>query len=219
MARRKAHRATNRSLIRPSSFTTGSRRRRKRAAVRIGPELPLVRLRQKESAILLKANVDLATIGDVPKKRKAIGPLPGPPSTDQRLRSPPPFSQSASSASQGGRKGHKRQKSDMSWYQSSSSGHSRVEESDRTTRGASPIQISRLGATHERSRSEAGRHSVSSLLSTEPADSSSVPHQGSSSQHYHHQPQDGSEGEPSTPYRTGGGEERSARRTSPEELN
>jgi hypothetical protein len=217
MARCKARRAINRSLARPSFFTTGSHRRRKRAAVRIGPELPLVRLRQKESAILLKANVDLATIGDAPKKRKAIGPMPGPASTDQRLRSPPPFSQSTSSASQGGRKGHKRQKSDMSWYQSSSSGQSRVEESDRTTRGASPIQVSRLGATHERSRSEAGRHSVSSLLSAEPVDSSSAPHQGSSSQHYHHQPQDGQGGEPSTPYRTGG-EDRSARRT-PEESN
>ncbi|KAL8288583.1 hypothetical protein RB597_000618 [Gaeumannomyces tritici] len=64
------------------------------------------------------------TIGESPqRKRKATGPVPGPPppSSQQRLRSPP-FVHSSTSAG-GRRRGHMRQRSDLSLYRPSGRGN------------------------------------------------------------------------------------------------
>lgn len=91
--------------------------------------------------------------GETSKKRKSG------PSSEQQTRSPPPASNNPGP----NRRGHKRQRSDMSWYRST--GQERAEESDRSVREASPAQVSR-----ERSRSEVGKHPVSLMLSNEPSE-------------------------------------------------
>ena len=97
-------------------------------------------------------------VGDGPKKRKAAG--------EQQTRSPPPFASSSSSNTTGhNTKGHKRQRSDVSWYRPSYGAQDRTEESDSAVREKSPPSSSR-----ERARSEAGKHSVPSLLSADPAE-------------------------------------------------
>jgi len=99
-----------------------------------------------------------APLGDITKKRK-----PGSSTTDQPPRSPPSFTSSHMQPSSN-RRGHKRQRSDLSWYRSNTTQEG-AEESDRSAKEKSPVRASR-----ERSRSEVGKHSVSSLLSGYPAE-------------------------------------------------
>ncbi|CAI6096969.1 unnamed protein product [Clonostachys chloroleuca] len=113
--------------------------------------------------------------GDPPRKRKATGPQPvgSSFSNEQRLRSPPPFPQATSANPPPSRKHHKRQKSDMSWYSSSLPMQERAEEADRSrgdSLGPASGPASRPTSSRGRSRSEAGKPSVSSLLSTEPVE-------------------------------------------------
>ncbi|KAJ4197574.1 hypothetical protein NW767_001182 [Fusarium falciforme] len=114
--------------------------------------------------------------GETPRKRKATGqhqPAPSPTRIEQRLRSPPPpFSQSSfvNPTSRGGRRGHTRQRSDMSPFRTAGPGRLRRESFGGPLRRMSPIRSS-PGPSQERvgsERSESQKQSVSSLLSEEP---------------------------------------------------
>ncbi|CAM1503975.1 Fc.00g015660.m01.CDS01 [Cosmosporella sp. VM-42] len=114
--------------------------------------------------------------GETPRKRKATGQhAPSPTRADTRFRSPPPFVQSSLSNPTRARRGHTRQRSDMSSYREP--GRSRRESFGGPLRGLSPIRSSAPGPSQrpshergssERERSESQKHSVSSMLSEEP---------------------------------------------------
>ncbi|KLU85336.1 hypothetical protein MAPG_04364 [Magnaporthiopsis poae ATCC 64411] len=140
-----------------------------------------------------------ASVGESPqRKRKATGPIPGPPpSTQQRLRSPP-FVHSSTSAA-GRRRGHSRQRSDLSLYRPSGRGNgggsgrhdqagghgyggmspayssapSSAREGDMS--GESSRQQQQQPQQHhpppppQAPQARSGPHSVSSLLSEEPS--------------------------------------------------
>ncbi|KAK3989812.1 hypothetical protein QBC44DRAFT_342298 [Cladorrhinum sp. PSN332] len=128
------------------------------------------------------------SVGESPRKRKAVGPQPPvpPPSTTQRFRSPP-FSQSAalSNPPPGRRRGHSRQRSDVGTYRSGglrgraeSAGPGR-EMSPMHTSGASSARESNEPSSQQQipsssrtlppqAPSRTGAHSVSSLLSDNP---------------------------------------------------
>ncbi|KAI0137372.1 hypothetical protein BJ170DRAFT_590304 [Xylariales sp. AK1849] len=116
---------------------------------------------------------------DSPRKRKATGPQPAapPPNTQARYRSPP-FNQSAGSSAlsnppPGRRRGHSRQRSDVSTYRPT--GRSRG-ESFGPARALSPsLGTPREGVPLDASiQTRSSAHSVSSLLSDHPS-----PHYGS----------------------------------------
>ncbi|KAI2634280.1 hypothetical protein GGS26DRAFT_590123 [Hypomontagnella submonticulosa] len=111
--------------------------------------------------------------GESPKKRKATGPQPAaPPPSQARFRSPPFGQHGGSTLSNpppGRRRGHSRQRSDVSSYRSA--GRGRIEHFG-PHRGLSPG----LGAPREAGMGESssqqprsGAHSVSSLLSDQPS--------------------------------------------------
>ncbi|QUC23962.1 uncharacterized protein UV8b_08203 [Ustilaginoidea virens] len=104
--------------------------------------------------------------GESSKKRKALGPpQPGGTPGGQPLRSPPPFIQSTFANPPPGRKGgHKRQRSDVSWYRPQ--GY-HVEESERAPRPVTPIRDVKAEFSRERYVADPSRHSVSTLLSHE----------------------------------------------------
>ncbi|KAK3943471.1 hypothetical protein QBC46DRAFT_33593 [Diplogelasinospora grovesii] len=128
--------------------------------------------------------------GESPRKRKATGPQPAapPPSSSQRLRSPP-FSHSTglSNPPPGRRRGHSRQRSDLGGYRAAGAGRGRG-ESLGPQREASPMpsratgpgpsrdsgeaSSSQLHQQHQQSQQQApsrsGAQSVSSLLSDNP---------------------------------------------------
>lgn len=121
-------------------------------------------------------------VGDTPKKRKATGqPTASPTRGETRFRSPPTFGHGGLSTTARPRRGHTRQRSDMSSYRSSESGRSRRESFGGPLRGMSPIPSSALGSSQGPSResgsserSEPPKHSVSSMLSEEPRQSSQL---------------------------------------------
>ncbi|KAL7623944.1 hypothetical protein AAE478_005501 [Parahypoxylon ruwenzoriense] len=110
---------------------------------------------------------------DSPKKRKATGPQqPAPPPSQSRFRSPP-FGQhggpsTLSNPPPGRRRGHSRQRSDISSYRSA--GRGRI-EGFGPHRGLSPsLSASRETAVAEPSQQpRSAAHSVSSLLSDQPS--------------------------------------------------
>ncbi|KAI0882446.1 uncharacterized protein GGS22DRAFT_191033 [Annulohypoxylon maeteangense] len=110
-----------------------------------------------------------------PKKRKATGPQqPAPPPSQPRFRSPPFGQHGGSTLSNpppGRRRGHSRQRSDISSYRSA--GRGRI-ESFGPHRGLSPgLGPSREAGMGESSQQQqqprSGAHSVSSLLSDQPS--------------------------------------------------
>ncbi|POR37976.1 Uncharacterized protein TPAR_01813 [Tolypocladium paradoxum] len=106
--------------------------------------------------------------GDTHRKRKTTGSQqPSQAPSEPRPRSPPPFIQSSLSNPPPGRRTHKRQKSDVSWYRSP--GHGQVEESDRAARATTPNRDPNMGSSREAYGTESKKHSVSALLSQEPA--------------------------------------------------
>ncbi|KAK4202575.1 hypothetical protein QBC40DRAFT_321409, partial [Triangularia verruculosa] len=157
------------------------------------------------------------SVGESPRKRKAAGPQPPipPPSTAQRLRSPP-FQHGAglSNPPPGRRRGHSRQRSDLGSYRAGgrglrgeSSGPGR-EMSPMHTSGTSSARESEPSASSQPQQSHrappqptpmrAGAHSVSSLLSDTPQSPQPPTHQFAVSseprqfqqqqqQHHHHQ--------------------------------
>jgi hypothetical protein len=123
------------------------------------------------------------TVGESPRKRKAAGTQPAapPPSQHPRLRSPPLtlHSGTLSNPPPGRRRGHSRQRSDLSSYRSS--GRGRVENLGplgRVSPGQWSVDSSSTrddggGETEQPARSGGG-HSVSSLLSAEPPPQASL---------------------------------------------
>lgn len=111
-----------------------------------------------------------------PKKRKATGPQqPAPPPTSQPQYTSPPFSQTGSSVSNtpsSRRRGHSRQRSDMSSRALDSYGRPSSRQGGFTSRGlASPIQAQSgeqsqvsVASTEPPRRRSGGSHPVSSLL-------------------------------------------------------
>ncbi|KAF4448726.1 hypothetical protein F53441_7905 [Fusarium austroafricanum] len=114
------------------------------------------------------------TIGETPRKRKATGQhhAPSPTRSEQRYRSPPPLSQSSLSnaAFRGSRRGHSRQRSDMSPFRVTGPGRSRRESFGGPLRRMSPIRSSTPMPPQDRLGSERSeqRQSVSAMLSEEP---------------------------------------------------
>jgi hypothetical protein len=107
--------------------------------------------------------------GEIPKKRKVLGPQP-PGSAfgeQQRFRSPPPSHHGAPAESPQ-QKGHKRQRSEVSWYQQS---EQRQPPGPEHYRGISPTM------PRDRDRPESRKPSVTSLLSGEPDDAGAGPQQ------------------------------------------
>ncbi|KAI1471550.1 uncharacterized protein F4812DRAFT_183491 [Daldinia caldariorum] len=108
-----------------------------------------------------------------PKKRKATGPQQAPPPPSQaRFRSPPFGQHSGSSALSnpppGRRRGHSRQRSDVSAYRST--GRGRIEPFGPhrgLSPGLGPSRETGVGEVSQSSRS--GAHSVSSLLADQPS--------------------------------------------------
>ncbi|KUJ15510.1 uncharacterized protein LY89DRAFT_588059 [Mollisia scopiformis] len=111
-----------------------------------------------------------------PKKRKATGPQqPAPPPTSQPQYTSPPFSRTGSSVSNtpsSRRRGHSRQRSDMSSRGLDSYGRPSSRQGGFTSRGLAspsqaqsgePTQVSTMSAEAPRRRS-GGSHPVSSLL-------------------------------------------------------
>ncbi|KKO98096.1 hypothetical protein THAR02_09798 [Trichoderma harzianum] len=117
--------------------------------------------------------------GEAQKKRKTTGgasqQVTRAPSED-RYRSPPPFTQPGSSnPASPSRKSHKRQRSDVSWYRPP--GQMYGEDPDRP-RARTPTQAPSWGPSpREREDSRSAKQSVSSLLSREPDDSSALSRQ------------------------------------------
>ncbi|KIL91386.1 hypothetical protein FAVG1_05002 [Fusarium avenaceum] len=111
------------------------------------------------------------TIGETPRKRKATGQhhAPSPTRSEQRYRSPPPFSQSSLSNApfRGSRRGHSRQRSDMSPFRVTGPGRSRRESFGGPLRRRSPIRSSTPMPYQNRQGSEQ-KQSVSAMLSEEP---------------------------------------------------
>ncbi|TVY76931.1 hypothetical protein Focb16_v006641 [Fusarium oxysporum f. sp. cubense] len=108
--------------------------------------------------------------GETPRKRKATGHhAPSPARSEQRYRSPPPLSQSGSSSAafRGSRRGHSRQRSDMSPFRVIGPGRSRRESFGGPLRRMSPIRSSTSIPSQERPGSE-NKQSVSAILSEEP---------------------------------------------------
>jgi len=114
-----------------------------------------------------------------PKKRKATGPQQAaPPPTSQPQYTSPPFSQTGSSVSNtpsSRRRGHSRQRSDMS-YGRPTSRHRHTESTFSAQSGASPPQTQGSefqGLAAEPRRRSGGSHPVSSMLEqSEPRPSS-----------------------------------------------
>ncbi|KAH7366742.1 hypothetical protein B0T11DRAFT_46838 [Plectosphaerella cucumerina] len=113
-------------------------------------------------------NQTASASGESPRnKRKATGPPePAPAPTQQRLKSPSALDSGRSSrnASPERRRGHSRQRSDVSSYRAS--GGRRRGDSIGPARAMSPLASSNVSAQVPRS---IGGHSVSSLLSEEPS--------------------------------------------------
>lgn len=107
-----------------------------------------------------------------PKKRKATGPQqPAPPPTSQPHYTSPPFSHGGSSVSntpQARRRGHSRQRSDVSARGFGDYGRNnrhRPEAGFTSSNLQSPIQVSEQGHhSSEPRRHSGGSHSVSSML-------------------------------------------------------
>ena len=106
-----------------------------------------------------------------PRKRKATGPQPAAPAPPQARNRSPPFSQQISNPPPGRRRGHSRQRSDISSYRPIGRGRG---ESFGHYRGPSPgFGSSREGTMAESSQAppqpRSSAHSVSSLLSDQPS--------------------------------------------------
>ncbi|KAK9424685.1 hypothetical protein SUNI508_03562 [Seiridium unicorne] len=122
---------------------------------------------------------------DSPRKRKATGPQqPAPPPNTQASRRSPPFSHSAGSSTlsnppPGRRRGHSRQRSDMSSYRSTGRGRG---DSFGPSRALSPgLGTPREGVPLESSlQGRSNTHTVSSLLSDQ-----SSPHYGTDPRAHH----------------------------------
>ena len=119
---------------------------------------------------LWKANYVRA--GDTPKKRKATGSQQGNAPPSDGFHSPPPPPPPPPTAegnpnASSGRKAHKRQRSDASWFRSSEYGHSESEA--RLVPATSPGPATAL----ERDIKEPRKHSVTAMLSGE-ADAGNV---------------------------------------------
>ena len=112
-------------------------------------------------------------LGETPKKRKAIEapPPPKPPPINERPQSPAAFVQTSLSNPPAIRRGHKRQRSDATWYQPGDPGT--LEGEPRSKRNVSPTQDPKPSSSHE-----PRKHSVTSMLSSEPGSGS-----GTSSSH------------------------------------
>ncbi|KAI2631986.1 hypothetical protein GGR54DRAFT_645942 [Hypoxylon sp. NC1633] len=111
--------------------------------------------------------------GESPKKRKATGPHQAPPPPSQTRFRSPPFGQPGGSSTlsnppPGRRRGHSRQRSDVSSYRPG--GRGRI-EGFGPHRGPSPsLGVSRESGVGELSQqTRSGAHSVSSLLSDQPS--------------------------------------------------
>ncbi len=126
-------------------------------------------------------------VGDSPRKRKATGPQQAapPPSSTQRLKSPPFAHSALSNPPPGRRRGHSRQRSDLGSYRPPGRGRS---EGLGSQRGTSPILASGPASTSRESEASStqhhhqqpfhaqpppptpsrGAHTVSSLLSDDP---------------------------------------------------
>lgn len=123
-------------------------------------------------------------VGESPRKRKAAGPQQAapPPTTHQRFKSPPSFSQNTGSTISnpppGRRRGHSRQRSDVSTYRRGRA------ETIGSSRGMSPMSISGSSTTRDTAggpqteqqssfsqpppvQARNTAHSVSSLLSSD----------------------------------------------------
>ncbi|QPG94551.1 hypothetical protein C2857_006356 [Epichloe festucae Fl1] len=105
--------------------------------------------------------------GNPNKKRKATGSQSAETPGEQRLRSPPPFIQSTLSNPPPARRGgHKRQKSDVTWYRPA--GYHSMEEAERAPpppHGLTPNRdVKAEFPRQERYLGESSRHSVSTLL-------------------------------------------------------
>lgn len=108
-------------------------------------------------------------LGEAPRKRKAPGSQhSGGGIGDQRLRSPPILSYSTTGDLASGRRGHKRQRSDMSWRLSSPGQGDWREQRERRRKSLSPQRESTARTGRMVIKGEGGGHSVSSLLSAEP---------------------------------------------------
>lgn len=109
-------------------------------------------------------------LGEVPKKRKAPGSQQGGSVTgEQRLRSPPILTYSSTSGDlAAGRRGHKRQRSDMSWRHASPGQGEWREQRETRRKSLSPHRESTYSTGRAVVKGEGGGHSVSSLLSAEP---------------------------------------------------
>ncbi|KAI1210375.1 uncharacterized protein F4807DRAFT_467150 [Annulohypoxylon truncatum] len=109
-----------------------------------------------------------------PKKRKATGPQqPAPPPSQTRFRSPP-FGQHGgsplSNPPPGRRRGHSRQRSDISTYRSA--GRGRIEPFGPhrgLSPGLGPSREAGGGEPSQQQQPRSGAHSVSSLLSDQPS--------------------------------------------------
>ncbi|PHH64142.1 hypothetical protein CDD82_1803 [Ophiocordyceps australis] len=116
--------------------------------------------------------------GESQRKRRSAA-LSQQPSSEPRLRSPPAFIQSSLSNPPPGRRSHKRQRSDVSWYRSpggQAQGHL-ADEPDRASRARSPSRgEAHIDFSREPRTTESRKHSVSALLSQ---DASEIHHHAS----------------------------------------
>ncbi|KAI9158545.1 hypothetical protein HJFPF1_06543 [Paramyrothecium foliicola] len=101
--------------------------------------------------------------GETPKKRKAPGShQPDPAYYEQfRYRSPPSTHHASFGEPSPQQRSHKRQRSDVSWYQASG---------QRSTQGSEQYKAMSPGASQDRDRTGSRKPSVTSLLSGEPDD-------------------------------------------------
>lgn len=107
--------------------------------------------------------------GEAPRKRKAPGSQSSGGGTgENRLRSPPILTYSNTGETAAGRRGHKRQRSDMSWRLSSPGHADWREQRERRRKSLSPQREGPARAGRTLIKGEGGGHSVSSLLSAEP---------------------------------------------------
>ncbi|PHH59927.1 hypothetical protein CDD81_2358 [Ophiocordyceps australis] len=109
--------------------------------------------------------------GESQRKRRSAA-LSHQPSSEPRLRSPPAFIQSSLSNPPPGRRSHKRQRSDVSWYRSpgQAQGHL-ADEADGAPRARTPSRgEAHIDFSREPRTTESRKHSVSALLSQDASD-------------------------------------------------
>ncbi|ODA82125.2 hypothetical protein RJ55_00630 [Drechmeria coniospora] len=124
--------------------------------------------------------------GEPHKKRRMTGPQQHPPPpSENRSRSPPHFIQSSLSNPPPGRRLHKRQKSDVSWYRVPGHGHGQLDEADRASaaRALTPSQEGSVASSRDAYAAEGKKHSVSAMLSQDQV--TSAPHEASRLERLH----------------------------------